>query len=232
MPVYNGEKYLKESIESILNQTEKDFEFIIVDDGSVDKTSEIIKTFSDSRIRYEKRIHRGLIESLNHGIIIAKGEYIARMDADDKAISIRLEKQLSSFLENKDLAMCGSWAIAINEKSERKGEISYPKISSLEIKKYIIFHNPFIHPTVMIRKRVLNEAGYYRNFWKNIEDYELWTRIVFRYKILNIPEYLLEYRLHSNQVTVQKKWEMRIRGVLLRILALWRFLRALPMPQE
>lgn len=230
MAVYNGEKFIREAIESVLNQTEKDFEFIIVDDGSTDKSADIIKSFSDPRIQYEKRLHRGLIESLNHGLFISKGAYIARMDADDRSMPMRFEKQLARFLADENLAVCGSWASVIDDEGASRGELSYPKIFEEEIKKYALLHNPFIHPSVMIKKSVLREVGFYRNFWKNIEDYELWTRIVFKYETANIGENLLEYRAHKNQVTNKKKNEIRLRGVLVRILAIYRYLRELSKP--
>jgi glycosyltransferase involved in cell wall biosynthesis len=226
MPVYNGRRYLSEAVSSILNQTEADFEFVIVDDGSSDDSVKIIESFSDPRIRLIKKKHSGLIETLNIGIKESRGEYIARMDADDRALPLRLEKQLSRFEADKSLALCGSWSFLIDENGEKISEMRYPKISQTEIKKQALLHNPFIHSSVMIKKSILDQVGIYRSFWKHVEDYELWTRIIFKYETVNIPENLLEYRIHSNQITANKKRSMKLRGVLVRILALYRYLTA------
>lgn len=220
--VYNGEKYLKEAIESILNQTEKDFELIIIDDGSFDTTEAIIKSFTDERIKYYKKNHEGLVSALNFGVQQAQALYIARMDADDIAKLERLEKQLS-FMKSKDLVVCGTYADIIDQAGTVIGNMSYPP-NQFQIKLFTLLHNPFIHPSVMIRRDIFEKVGGYRKFFRHIEDYELWTRIVFRYKTDNLPESLLQYRVHGSQITKNKLFGIRTRGVLVRILALYRFI--------
>ncbi len=224
MSVYNGEKYLSSAIESILSQTEKDFEFVIINDGSSDSTPQIIKKYllKDSRIVYIDGERRGLVAALNHGISVSKGEYLARMDADDIALPDRLEVQLKFLDDNKKVIMCGSWLELIDSYDTKIGENKSMPISAEDVRKTIVLHNPFAHPSVMIRKKVFDDIGGYRTFFRHIEDYELWTRILQKYEGVNIPRILLRYRQHLGQVTVSKNIEMRLRGILVRILALWR----------
>jgi len=224
MSVYNGEKYLKQAVESILSQTFTDFEFIIIDDGSTDKSLEILKEFQqkDERIKLISRENKGLIYSLNEGVKMAQGEYIARLDADDVSDLNRLEKQLK-YAKDNDLVVCGTWAECIDNLGNRVNDMDYPP-SIDKIKTFTLLHNPFIHSSVMFRKDVFEKVGGYKPFFKHIEDYELWTRIVFKYKTGNIPEALLKYRLHEEQITNKNNFEMRVRGLLVRILALCRFI--------
>ncbi len=224
MSVYNSERFLRQAIESILSQTYRDFEFIIVNDGSTDGSLDIIEAYAkkDSRICLISRENKGLVASLNEGIAAARGIYIARMDADDIAKPERIAKQYAYMQANK-LALCGSAAETIDEAGKKIGKLAYlPQKSTL--RTYTLFHNPFIHPSVMFRKDVFEAAGGYRRFFAHIEDYELWTRIIFAHAADNIPEMLLEYRLHPGQVTKMHNIAMRLRGILVRALALWRFI--------
>lgn len=223
MSVYNGEKYLKQAVRSILSQTYKDFEFIIINDGSTDSSSVILGELArqDSRVRLVSRENKGLIYSLNEGVKLAQGEYIARMDADDISMPERLEKQLK-YAENEGLAVCGTWAEGIDSLGNKINSLSYPP-SMDRVKVFTLLHNPFIHPSVMFKKEVFEKVGNYKKFFKHIEDYELWTRIVFRYKAGNIPEILLSYRIHDEQITNKHQLTMILKGVLARILALFRF---------
>lgn len=224
MSVYNGEKFLSEAVSSILNQTLRDFEFIIIDDGSTDKSLEILNKFAgvDERIKLISWENKGLIYSLNEGVKMAQGEYIARMDADDISIPNRLEKQLK-YAQEKGLAVCGTWASMINEDGEDIGIMDYPP-SVKGIKSYTLSHNPFIHSSVIFRKDVFEKVGGYNKRFKYIEDYELWSRIVFKYKTSNIQESLLKYRKHDKQITRRNNVEMRLKGIIVRLLILYRFL--------
>ncbi len=223
MSVYNGDKYLREAVESILNQTYKDFEFIIINDGSTDDSLGILKNFQieDSRIKFVSRENKGLIESLNEGVKVAQGEYIVRIDADDVSLPERLQKQLKYVIDN-DLAVCGTWAEGIDENGDKIYNMDYPPVAG-KVRSFTLLHNPFIHPSVIFRKDVFEKVGGYRKFFKYIEDYELWTRIVFKYKTGNIPEALLKYRMHDGQITRKNNLAMRVRGIFVRILALYRF---------
>lgn len=224
MSVYNGERYIKESIESVLNQSEKDFEFIIIDDGSTDKSLEIIKEYEerDDRIKLISRENKGLIYSLNEGIELSNSEYIARMDCDDISNPERLEEQLKYMKEN-NLAICGSFAESIDKDGNEIGDMVYPTGLN-NIRRFAILHNPFIHPSVMFKKSIIQKVGSYKSFFKYIEDYELWTRIIFKHSVDNIPKQLLRYRLHDNQITRRFNFKMRLIGVVVRLLSLFRFL--------
>jgi glycosyltransferase involved in cell wall biosynthesis len=224
MSVYNGEKYLSLAVESILNQSYSDFEFIIINDGSTDTSLDILNKFKekDKRIKIISRENKGLIYSLNEGINLAQGEYIVRMDADDISDSQRLEKQLK-YIKDNDLDICGSYADVINNLGEKVGEMKYPPLGN-KIKFFILLHNTFIHPSVIFKKSIFEKAGGYKKSFKHIEDYELWTRLVFKYKAGNIPELLLKYRIHDGQITKKNNLKMRLKGVLVRILGLYRFI--------
>lgn len=199
MPVFNGDKYLKIAIESILNQTFCDFEFIIINDGSIDNTEKIILDFNDKRIRYVKNnMNMGIVYSLNKGIKIAQGEYIARMDADDICEKYRLEKQIKYLDAHKDIMVLGS-AIKIF------GKYSYEEIRRFnkdpeKLKVDLLFSSCLAHPSVMIRSVIFKEYEYNNEFC-GVEDYELWWRISLKHKISNLDDVLLFYRVHENQIT-------------------------------
>jgi glycosyltransferase involved in cell wall biosynthesis len=224
MPIYNCEEYLKEAVESILNQTFTDFEFIIVNDGSTDKSLSILREFEqkDKRIKIISRENKGLIYSLNEGIKLAQGKYVARMDGDDVSFPERFEKQVK-FMEDNKLAVCGTWATVIDPFGNIIKYYTYPPVRKNKIRLYSFFHCPFIHPSVMLEKEILEKVGGYKNY-KNIEDYELWTRIIYKNNINNIGEMLIKYRIHDNQITKNNKKEMKLKGLFIRILALWRFI--------
>lgn len=225
MPVYNGEKYLSQAIESILNQTFSDFEFLIINDGSTDKTLHILQSYDDSRIKIiTNKNNSGIVVSLNNGIMVSQGKYIARMDADDLSLPDRLEEQYTYLEKNPGLAMCGTYAIAIDEQKQEVNRYTYPPLDNTAIGKFSLLHNPFIHPTVMIRKNVLLEVGGYQQFFQHIEDYELWTRILQKYPAANLDRFLLEYRLNQDGITRKKKLLMRTKGLLVRFLAFWRII--------
>ncbi len=199
LPVYNGEKYLSEAINSILNQTYRDFELLIIDGSSTDNTPDIIQSFHDNRIKYFKKDHNGLVNSLNFGLEHAVGEFIARQDADDISLPLRFEKQIDFFERNPEYVLAGSYASSIDEFGENLGELNYPPLAWKDIKKYAYLHNPFIHPTVMFRKNIIEEVGRYKKF-KHAEDYEFWTRIIYKYPCTNIGESLLKYRILQDRL--------------------------------
>ncbi len=227
MPVYNAQNFLKEAIISVLDQTEKDFELIIVNDGSTDASADIVRSFKDGRIQFFDRQHFGLIDSLNFGISKVRGEFIARFDADDVCAVTRFEEQLDYFTEHPECAIVGSWADVIDNFGETTGTLSYPPETWKQIKRYSLLHNPFIHSSVMVRKKIIDEVGTYNKFFRHAEDYELWTRIIYRYTSANIPEPLLKYRIHQAQVTKHNGLEMRLRGFLIRMLSLVRLCLAI-----
>ena len=196
MSVYNGEKYINRSIESVLKQSYNNFEFIIIDDGSTDKTVEIIENYKDDRIVLLKSNHQGLIKSLNLGLETSKGELIARMDADDVSLPNRFLEQTAYLNNNLNIGMVSTAVLIINKDDKVIKKLSYPKLPSHKILDGLthkINMKPIIHPTVMIRRDVIQRVGGYR-FFKHAEDKDLWLRIVEKYEIGIINKPLLLYR--------------------------------------
>ncbi len=199
MPVYNGEKYLKETIESILNQTFIDFEFLIIDDGSIDATEEIIKSFLDPRINYVKNNENlKIISTLNKGLSLSKGRYIARMDADDICVSNRLEKQVKFLENNPSIGLIGSDYISFGTINK---SIHYPSQYE-DLKFSALFYNPFCHPSIMMRKDIITKYNLsYNSAFLHLEDYKLWTEFLIICNCQNITEELISYRTHPNQIS-------------------------------
>ncbi len=197
MPVYNGEKYIYEAISSILNQTFTNFEFLIINDGSTDTSIEIIKSFKDPRIcLVSNKKNLGLISTLNKGLDLAKGEYIARMDCDDISLSERLDRQVQFMDMHPEVGVCGTWFMYM-----QTGQIIAHSISHEKIASYLFLNSPLAHSTVMIRTSVIRKTKFYYDLnYKHLEDYELWVRLSKDTRIINIPELLLKYRLHSEQI--------------------------------
>lgn len=221
MSVCNGEKYLREAIDSILDQTFTDFEFIIINDGSTDGTREILESYSDSRIFLLHQKNVGLTKSLNKGLKMVRGEYIARQDADDISFPNRLERQIAFLDKNPEIAMVGSACVRINHDGKYIDLIKYPTDNE-SIKTALLKFNPFWHTSILIRKRCLDKVGYYREFFKFTQDYDLWLRISEKYKVANIAEPLVKYRFELNSITVNKLEEQLLMRDLARKMALER----------
>lgn len=207
MSVFNSEKYLVEAIESILNQTYTNFEFIIINDGSTDSSLEIIQEYmkKDERIVLISRENKGLPYSLNEGIEKAKGKYIARMDADDISLLTRFEDQLK-FLEEKDLDICGTNIQLFNEDYTYK-VWNYPQNDS-SIKFILMFMSSFAHPTVIMKKNIFQKVKYQE--YKTSQDYRLWCDIAINgYKMGNIDKVLLKYRYHTEQISKKNNFLQR-----------------------
>lgn len=204
MPIYNGGKYLREAIDSILGQTYHDFEFVIIDDGSTDNSVEIIQSFKDERIRLilnEKNI--GLPSTLNKGIDLSNGEYIVRMDQDDISLPTRLERQVR-FMDNyPEVGVCGTWIkyIGIPLRPWRSKINKYP-LKHGEIKSRLLFNSVLAHPSVIMRSSLL-EKFHLRYDPEHLyaEDWGLWQRCSFYFLLANIPEVLLLYRLSPGNMT-------------------------------
>lgn len=199
MPVYNGARYLREAIDSILSQTFTDYEFLIIDDGSTDETDVIVRSYSDRRIRYlQNDRNRGIIFTLNRSLNESVGDYIARMDADDVSLPSRLENQMSVFCDSQ-IGVCGAW---IKTFGVDKRIIRYPS-NHEDIKATMLFENPIAHPTVMIRKSCLNTQ--YKIDDLHAEDYGLWSGLIDTTRFVNIPKVLLHYRVHATNITRTKR---------------------------
>jgi len=207
MSVYNAEKYLDEAIQSILTQTYKDFEFIIINDGSTDKSLKIIEKYKnqDERILLISRENKGLIASLNEGIEKARGEYIARMDADDISLPSRFEEQIE-YMRNENLDICGTSIQLFNENKLYK-IWNYPRNNN-DIKFILMFMSAFAHPTVIIKRDIFNNIKY--EDYKHAEDYKLWCDIAaYGYRMGNVDKVLLKYRYHDEQVSKKNNIEQR-----------------------
>ena len=189
------------AIKSILKQTFTSFEFIIINDGSTDNSLNIINSFEDSRIKVINNIkNKGLVFSLNKGIKLAKGKYIARMDADDISMPHRFKQQFNFLEKNSDYAMVGSSAIIINE-LEQPINTWNVNIDTNYLNMDLLFGSPFIHPTILARKSIFLEFNYDANFYP-AEDLHLWFIILQKYKIANIAKPLLYYRIHDNKISI------------------------------
>lgn len=198
MPVYNAEKYLKEAIDSILNQTFRDFEFIIINDASTDKSKQIIMSYQDTRIRYfENNKNLGVAKTLNKGLELATAKYIARMDADDISSSKRLELQYEEMNRDKEITVLASNFDVVDERGHFLYRENYAK-SPEEIYYILQFRDCLGHPTVMFKKHIiLNVFGGY-NEDREAEDYDLWLRISSKYKIFKLNTSLLKLRTSKN----------------------------------
>lgn len=191
LPIYNCETHLRCVLDNLINQTFEDFELIAVDDGSTDKSLKVLQQYAniDKRIKIiVNQNNIGLTKSLNKGIKKAKGDYIVRQDADDIPSTNRIEKQLKFLLSNKDYAFCGCNGI---EKKYNKQILKYFKYR--EIYRNLIAENCFIHPSIVIRKSILEEFGYYDENYLYGQDYELWCRLIYKFnlKAMNLNENLI-----------------------------------------
>ena len=202
MPTLNVEKYVRESIDSIIDQTFKNFEFIIIDDGSTDSSKLIINSYSDDRVVFVENEHNiGLTKSLNKGIELAKGEYIARMDADDISELTRFEKQYNYLINNPKCDVLGTWGNLIDENGDFVRSTSRNKTHE-DIIATIFFYNPIIHASVLMKREIFKQIQYSSDFIY-AQDYKLWLDLILNgMHICNLPEVLISYRVHCKNITV------------------------------
>jgi len=208
MSCYNSEEYIDEAILSILNQTYQKFEFIIINDGSEDKTLEKIKAYNDERISIINHHNMGIVPSLNDGLKSCKGKYIARMDADDISSLDRIEKLMSFLEQNPDISACGGTIEEFNE----NGSIKTTKrpLSHIDLVFYSLHRAPISNPSSMIRATVFTENGLkYDPIYKYGQDVKLWSEIIKIGKLANLPDQLLQYRRSDNQVSTSKRQEQK-----------------------
>lgn len=212
MSNYNTpEEYLREAIESILNQTYSDFEFIIVDDCSTDNSLEIIESYSDPRItiiRNEQNV--GITKSLNRALKVAKGEFVARMDADDICLAQRFQKQVEFLNQNSDVIVCGVWVELFGEGvkylKEKYSKKSLPERELLQINLLFGNHTNIIHPTAMFNHKLLQKNGIeYNEKYIYAQDFRMWVECSKYGECANVPEILFKYRIHNKAVSSDKK---------------------------
>lgn len=205
IPCYNVEKYVVESVSSILNQTYKNLEIIAINDCSTDNTGELLQQLASKNSRMkvitnEKNLK--LISTLNKGITLCNGEYIARMDADDISLPTRIEKEVDFLENNKDHDIVSTMFYAFRSENPNKKDLHHSPFRDEELRAYMLFRSGICHPAVMIRKRVFTELGLkFETEYLHVEDYALWSEAIYKTKIANIPEPLLLYRVHQHQIS-------------------------------
>lgn len=210
MSVYNGQKHLKESIKSILEQTYADYEFIIINDGSSDNSKQIIDGFArlDKRIVVAHQPNLGLTKSLNIGVGIAKGKFIARQDADDFSLADRLEMQVSHIKRYPETVLCGTWFEEVNEGCGVRIR-RYP-VSDGDIRKNIQYTNLFCHPSVMFSRDAFEQAGKYDEMFTTGQDFELWVRLAKHGQVANLPIVLVRKRIgFGKSISWERRHERR-----------------------
>lgn len=221
MSVYNGARFLAPAIESVLGQTYRDFEFLIVDDGSTDGTATVLKDYAarDSRIRLVLRENRGLVASLNELVREARAPLLARMDADDLCLPTRLERQVSVMDARPEYGVIGTWTLDIDEFGERyplKGH-DHPETHSGFLDAIEKDRPLLCHPAVMMRRDVVLSVGGYHAAFRHCEDYDLWLRLCSVTKMGNLPERLLRYRHYPEQVSSRHVTEQQIGAATAKI---------------
>ena len=209
MPAYNVEKYIEEAITSVLQQTFSDFELVIVNDGSTDMTENIIKVFNDPRIILINQPNQGVAAALNKGLKIAKGDYIARFDADDICMPKRFSIQLGFLLNHPDYIIIGSDVDYIDMHNEFVFSYTSSYYTNEEIQLNKLKTCPFIHSNVLFRKDAVINVGGYNIHAHTFEDHLLWQKILATGKGCNLSEKLLKVRLNPNSITIDEKWRCR-----------------------
>jgi hypothetical protein len=219
MSVFNGERFLPEAIESILDQSFKDFEFIIIDDGSTDRSASILDSYknSDSRVRVFHEQHAGLVNSLNRGCALAQGKYLGRMDADDVASIDRLALQVDFLELHKEIGVLGGTVEWIDADGKSLGIYPYP-FEDAEIKTELLRRCAMWHPTILLRREVLAWAGGYRHI-AGAEDYDLWLRVARQFQLANLETVILKYRIHPQQVSMQLKMKQVLGTIAVQVAA-------------
>lgn len=202
MPVFNGAPYLAEALESVLRENIPDMEVLVFDDGSTDFSPEILARYDDPRLRVIRHANMGLAATLNKGIGLARGEYIARQDQDDLLLPGRLAKQLAFMDTHPEVAMVGTWAeIRVGDTSDGRFH-RHPSADDV-LRTQLLFDNPFVHSSIMLRTTAVRGVGGYSEDRSRQppEDYELWSRIAHVHRVANLPEVLMVYREMPNSMS-------------------------------
>lgn len=211
MSVYNGERYLREAIDSILKQAFADFEFIIVNDGSTDGSLEIIQSYHDDRIRViNNEINIGLTKSLNKAIKQARGEYIARQDADDVSLPNRLEEQIKYFEKHPEVALLGTSVYEI----DKQGKVVRRVIAPAKPGGNLLKGNQFTHGSIILKREAVDRLGGYNELFRYGQDYELWLRIAKHYEVRNLTQVLYKLRFHRERIRSRRGEESALYHLL------------------
>jgi glycosyltransferase involved in cell wall biosynthesis len=214
LPVYNGEKYIEEAIQSVLDQTFADFVLFVIDDGSTDRTVEMLSSFTDARLRIIRfPVHRGRVPALNTGISESRSEFIARMDADDICMPQRFERQVRFLEAHPEVSICGTWMAEFGAGDGR----FRPPTEAEQVRAGLFFGWVMSHPTMMMRRSSLEQFGLaYNEGFGDVEDLEFLISASEVTRLANIPEFLLHYRRHDRQVSaVYRQRDREVVGNLL-----------------
>lgn len=218
LAVYNGARHLERSLQSVLSQSFADFELIVVDDGSTDATPAILAalTRADPRVIVLRQENRGLTASLNRGIALARGTYVARQDADDISKPERFARQIAYLETHPSVAALGTYAEVIDRSgmavSRLAGACGAPAVT----RGLMTLRRTPVHGSVMMRKNVLEAAGGYREAFRAGQDYDLWLRLISRFDVDNLPDVLYQWRMdHESVYTTQRATQLKYAGVAL-----------------
>jgi glycosyltransferase involved in cell wall biosynthesis len=206
MPVHDGEGQLEPAVESILNQSLRELELIVVDDGSTDRTPLLLQQFAqrDPRVRVHRQDHSGIVGALNRGCRLARGRYLARMDADDVALPDRLAKQVAFLDQHQGVALVGGSVEYILGEGRRTRLRSLPTAPAEIAARLLVGKHCFVHPTVVMRAEAFAEVGGYRASFEGAEDADLWLRMAERFDLANIEDVVLAKRVHAGQVSTRR----------------------------
>jgi glycosyltransferase involved in cell wall biosynthesis len=218
MGVFNGENFVGDALKSVLSQSHRFLEVIVVDDGSTDGTRNVLRRYRDQRIRVIYQKNRGLTAALNHGLTYVTGEFVARQDADDVSAPDRIEKQLQYLAANPEVCAVGSWVGVLDEDGTRIGGRHYQSDSELLHEQHIEA-NQFAHGSLMFRNDVLWEVGGYREQFKCAQDYDLTLRLQDRCRTANLEEELYFMRHRRTQISIARSREQQAFSELARMLA-------------
>jgi glycosyltransferase involved in cell wall biosynthesis len=211
MSVYNGEEYLRASIDSVLSQSFDNFEFIIVDDGSTDRSGEILRSYTDSRILLLEQCNQGVATALNHALRFAHGEYVARQDADDISLPERFAREVEFLDAHPQVAVVGTAASLIDRTSRRFSTfmpfVRHERLVK-ELKRGVC---PLMHGAVMLRRAALSQCGVYNPVFSHMQDVELWLRLSQSHRLANMREVLYQFRKHDSSITHKALIDLRIR---------------------
>lgn len=200
MPLYNAEHYVMEAVQSILQQRYTNLELIVVDDGSVDKGPSLVASITDPRLHLIRQPNNGIAAALNAGLAVARGSLIARMDADDVALPQRVDEQVAFMDAHPAVGLLGTWATIEDANGHPLGVFDHPT-DHASIAYRLLFDAPFVHPSMMIRRHLLDTYGGYDGDATIFEDHDLWRRLVPHTRAANLPSYLMRYRRLPNSLS-------------------------------
>jgi hypothetical protein len=220
LPVHNAEAFLAAAVTSVLTQTFRDFELIAIDDGSADASVEILHRLAqqDDRMIVVRQANAGIVAALNRGLALARGEFVARMDADDVACPERFARQMAFLDAHPDIAVVGSAITLIDAQGRTLRDVQYPE-SPVAVAAFLATGSPLAHPAAMMRRAAVLAVGAYRRVFEYAEDYDLWLRMAERHSLANLPDRLLLYRQHGAKLSFSRAAEQALATGMARIAA-------------